>query len=78
MEWVKRDKSEIILVLAIILISIISFNFGRMKALKDIREPLGIYNNSREASNVQFKVVASINSDKYHLAKRCSPRALIG
>ncbi len=66
MEWIKINKSEVVLVLAIILISIISFNLGKMKALRDIREPLGVYDNNRGVSNAQFQVVASINSDKYH------------
>ena len=66
MEWIKENKSEIVLISAIILMSIISFNLGRMKALKDLKEPLGVYDDNRGASNIQFQVVASINSDKYH------------
>jgi len=65
-EYVIRYKSEIVLILFIILLSIISFNLGRIKTLRDIKEPLVIYDNGGEVSNIDFRVVASVNSDKYH------------
>ncbi len=65
-EYITLYKSEIVLILFIVLLSIISFNLGRIKALRDIKEPLVIYDNGGEISDIEFKVVASINSDKYH------------
>ena len=66
MEWVKKNKAEIILAVSIILISMISFNLGKIKAAKDFNEKIRIYDNGGETSNIEFQVVVSVNSDKYH------------
>jgi len=66
MEWVKKNKAELIIIVSIILISIISFNLGKIKASKDFNEKITIYNNKGEVSDFDFQVVVSVNSNKYH------------
>jgi hypothetical protein len=65
-EKIKQYKVEIVLTGTIFLISIISFNLGKIKALKDFKEPIKIYDNGGDQSNIDFQVVASVNSNKYH------------
>jgi len=66
MEWVKKNKAEIVLAVSIILISMISFNLGKVKAARDLNEKIRIYDSGEETSNIEFQVVASVNSNKYH------------
>jgi len=66
MEWIKKNKVEIVLAISIILISMISFNLGKIKAARDFNEKITIYDNRGETFNIEFQVVASIHSDKYH------------
>ncbi len=70
MEWVKKNKAEIVIIVSIILISIISFNLGKIKATRDFNEKITIYDNEGEESDIEFQVIASINSNKYHLPIR--------
>jgi len=66
MEWIKKYKAELVIILSIVLISIISFNLGKIKAAKDFNEKITIYDNRGETSDIEFRVVVSVNSNKYH------------
>ena len=70
MEWVKKNKAELVIIVSIILISIISFNLGKIKAAKDFNEKITIYDNRGETSDIESQIVVSINSDKYHFPIR--------
>jgi len=62
----QKYKSEIVLVGSIILISIISFNLGQLKASNEIKENLSIYEREGDLTESDFKVYASVNGTKYH------------
>lgn len=74
-----KYRSEIVLVGSIILISIISFNFGRLEATRGFKKAISIYEREGELAEIDFKVYASVNSNKYHFpwcsgAKLISPK----
>jgi len=66
MEWIKKNKAELVIIVSFILISMISFNFGRIKAARDFNEKITAYDSGGEVSDFDFQVVASVNSNKYH------------
>jgi hypothetical protein len=66
MGWIKKNKAELVIIVSIILISMISFNFGKIKATRDFNEKITAYDNGGEISDFDFQVVVSVNSNKYH------------
>lgn len=79
LEFIKSKQAEVVLAIAVVLIAIISFESGRISALRQFNDPLEIKyapaaitdtkivsNPVQNSQKLDLRVVASKNSTLYH------------